>query len=558
MLPLEIFLYLLLILVAILQILFTHIPLGNEKSTVRRLPWVTFSIIILNVLIYLGTLPVLSKQEAETIDKRMELLEYLEQNPSLLYDKAVRQKLVDEGIVPQQQWSTFDAQTRDAEGIAKIYEEKIGEYQAARLRAELDVKIAALKQTLESHLYYKFGLAPNGKWSFYQLITCLFMHGGWLHLIGNMLFFFAVGFSLEDLWGRSTFLAFYLLAGIAATVPSLLYPEVVPLIGASGAISGAMGAFLIRLPRAKIKIGWAFMPLSVFGLILTIRKRLFGIINVPTYIYMPYYLVGQLLAWWMMRKTGEVSGVAYTAHIAGFAFGMVFALLMKVTRVEEKIINPRIESKVSFSASPVVAEAFELMDKGNYAMAQGKLQSHLAVLPNDVGALMALIQVYQHAGNFEQVNQLFARVIRQHLTKGDKEAALYAYDSLLSAFPEDQVNPKLPVRDWMMICQYVRELDMPREAAVEYERIAKTCPTDPLAVRACLEGGESALVINDLGLAIRLFEMALTLNPTDVYQSRARMGIDKCIAGGGQHLRRSATQPNGHPEAAPEPKRVHR
>jgi membrane associated rhomboid family serine protease len=558
MLPLDLFLYILLILLAVIQIFFTHIPLGNEKSTVRRLPWVTFSIIILNVVIYLGTLPIISKQETEMLDKRTELLEYLERNPALLFDKAVRKKLVDEGIVPEQQWNAFDTEIGRTEGIDKYYAEKIGEYQVAMLRAELDVKITDFKQTLETHLYYKFGIAPNGKWSFYQLITCLFMHGGWLHLLGNMLFFFAVGFSLEDLWGRGTFLGFYLLAGIAACVPGLLYPEAVPMIGASGAISGAMGAFLIRLPKAKIKIGWAFMPFSPVGWFLFIRKRGFGIINIPTYLYMPYYLIGQLLAWWMMRKTGEVSGVAYTAHIAGFLFGMGFALLLKLTKVEEKVINPRIEGKVSFSASPVVTEAFELMDKGHHPLAERKLQSHLAVLPNDVGALMALVQVYQYMGNFEQVNLFSARVIRQHLSKGDKEAALYAYDSLLSAFPEDKINPKLPVRDWLLICQYVRELDMPREAAIEYERIAKTCPTDPLAVRACLEGGESALIINDLALALRLFEMALTLNPTDVYQSRARMGIDKCMAGGGQYLRRGTPpQPGGRPEPATQPKPLH-
>lgn len=557
MFPLEIFLYLIFILVAVLQFVFTHVPLGNENSTVRRLPWVTFSIIALNVVIFLGTLPIISQQETETSQKRYQLLEFLEQNPSLLYDKAVRRKLVDEGVVSERQWATFDSETTQTEGLEEIYKEKIGEYQASLLHAELDVKIADFKQAIQDHLYYKYGLAPNGKWTFYQLITCLFLHAGWMHLIGNMLFFFAVGFSLEELWGRATFLGFYLLAGVVACLPSIIHPEAVPMIGASGAISGVMGAFLIRLPKAKIKIGWAFMPFSVLGLLLTLRKRLFGIINVPTYIYMPYYLVAQVLAWWMMQKTGDVSGVAYTAHIAGFAFGLVFALLMKVTRIEEKVINPRIEGKVSFSASPVVTEAFDLMDKGQYAVAERKLQSHLEVLPNDVGALMAMIQACQYRGNMEQVNTLFARVIRQHLSKGDKEAALYAYDSLLSAFPEDQVTPKLPVRDWLMICQYIRELDMNREAAIEYERLAKTCPSDPLAVRACLEGGESALVINDLGLAIRLFEMALTLNPTDVYQSRARLGIDKCIAGGGQHLRRSAPQPNSHPPA-PEPKRVHR
>jgi membrane associated rhomboid family serine protease len=533
MLPLDIILFLLFIAVAIFQGLFTHIPLGNENSTVRRLPWVTFSIIILNVLIYLGTLPIVSKQETELLDKRMEMLEFLEVNPALLFDKTVRQRLTDEGIVPETQWVAFDTEMGRREGIAELYRDHLSESQIAALRGELDLKIIDFKAILETHLYYQFGLAPNGKWKFHQLITSLFMHGGWLHLLGNMIFFFAVGFSLEDRWGRGAFLGFYLAAGIVACLPSVFSPLSVPLVGASGAISGAMGAFLIRMPKTKIKIGWAFMPFSVIGLILSITRKLYGVVNIPSYIYIPYYFLVQVLIWWVLRKVGAVDGVAYSAHFAGAAFGIAFALLMKVSKVEEKFINTRIESKVSFSASPVVTEAFELMDKGDYARAEQKLQSHLMVLPNDVGALMALIQVYQNAGNLEQVNSLYARVIRKHLSEGDKEAALYAYDSLLSSFPEDQISAKLPVRDWMMICQYVREMGMHREAAVEFERLAKTCSPDPLAARACLEGGETALLANDEKLAMKLFEMALTMNPTEIFLSRARMGIEKCVALGG-------------------------
>src|SRR5689334_12066489 len=134
MFPLEIFLYLLFILVAVLQFVFTHVPLGNENSTVRRLPWVTFSIIAMNVVIFLCTLPIISQQETETFQKRYQLLEFLEQNPSLLYDKAVRRKLVDEGIVPERQWATFDSETTQTEGLEQIYKDKIGDYQAGLLR----------------------------------------------------------------------------------------------------------------------------------------------------------------------------------------------------------------------------------------------------------------------------------------------------------------------------------------------------------------------------------------------------------------------------------------
>lgn len=542
------------VLILVIQGIFNPIPLGNENSTVRRLPLITFAIISLNVLIFVATLPMISRQEEELNQKRTELLEFLETNPALLFDQSVRKKLVDEGIVPQEQWTALDVEMGRAKGMDEVYRDLIGEANAALLRADLDRRVIEFKVSMQSHFYYRYGLAPNGKWKFSQLITCQFLHGGWFHLIGNMLFFFAVGFSLEDLWGRGTFLGFYLAAGAVACIPSVFFPELQPMIGASGAISGAMGAFLVRLHKTRIKIGWFCLPLSIFGLIM-MRRKPFGIVHIPAYVYMPFYFLSQILSWWFLHKTGQASGVAYSAHIAGFLFGVIFALSLKAAKIEEKYINPRIEGKISFSASPVVGEAFELMDKGDFVLAERKLQSHLQVLPNDVEALMALIQVYQSTANYEQINLLYARLIRFHLSKGDKEAALYAYDSLLSAFPEDQVNAKLPVRDWMMICEYIREMGMLREAAVEFERLANTCSTDALAIRACIEGGETALTAKDDALALRLFEKALTMNPTEVYQSRARMGIERSLTTGGhQRWEKQASQQGNLAEPTSQPK----
>src|SRR5262249_6871947 len=85
-----------------------------------------------------------------------------------------------------------------------------------------------------------------------------------------------------------------------------------------------------------------------------------------------------------------------------------------------------IESKISFEASPALTEAFEHLDRGELPMAERKLQSHLYRFPNDVEAMMVLVQVYQRGENYDAVNQTYARVIRQHLAQGDKEAALYA------------------------------------------------------------------------------------------------------------------------------------
>jgi len=161
-------------------------------------------------------------------------------------------------------------------------------------------------------------------------------------------------------------------------------------------------------------------------------------------------------------------------------------------------------------------------------MAERKLRSHLAKQPNDTNALLAAIQVYQQASNFDRLNAMYARLIRQHLANEDREAALYAYDSLLSSFPDNDVAPRIAVRDWISICEYLRESDMNTEAAVEYERLVDACLDDPLVSRAAVQGGEVALFVADADRALKLFQKAQAMNAPEPYGARARMGIEKC------------------------------
>lgn len=536
---LNILLIIILVITIIIQIIFFWIPLGNENSTVRRLPLITFGIIALNVLIFLGSLPILVQQHAKIQETYTDLQEFLERNPALMADKEVRKKLIDAQLATEEDLAEMDEMMKGAEAMEEAYPGFLSEMRSAEARVDFDMKLAAFEKAMKSNLYYSLGIAPNGKWKTYQLLTHMFMHGGWFHLIGNMFFFFAIGFSLEDLWGRGLFLGFYIGAGFAACLPQLLFPESVPAIGASGAISAAMGAFLIRLPKTKIKIGWMFLPFLLWNIIryLLSGKKFFGVVNIPAYIFLPYYFMVQVASFWAEKKMGGSSGVAFSVHIAGFVFGAAFALVIKGAKVEEKYIHPSIEGKISFDASPIVNESLALLDRGDVVTAESKLQTHLARSPQDMSAMMTLIQLYQNTGNFDQLNNMYARVIRQHFAQGDKEGALYAYDGLLSSFPDDAVNPKIFIRDWMMICEYVRELGMPLEASVEYERLVKTCLDDPLVIRACIQGGEAALAADHKERALRLFEWAMTLNPSGAYQNRIARGLAVCRgAAGGNGL----------------------
>ncbi|HJZ69380.1 MAG TPA: rhomboid family intramembrane serine protease, partial [Blastocatellia bacterium] len=367
------------------------------------------------------------------------------------------------------------------------------------------------------------GLALNGNWKPHQLITAAFLHVGLIHLLSNLLFFFAVAFSLEDLWGRGIFLGFYLLGAAVSCLPDIVHPGVVPSVGASGAISAVAGAFLLRLPKTKIKL----LCLHFWWIRLLFGKKPI-VVMVPGYIYLGSYYIAQIVLWYLDKKAGYVGRVGYSVHIAGCLFGLSFAGLMKLARIEENYIHPKIEAKISFSAAPAVTQALEAMDRGDTLLAERKLRAHLAKQPDDTNALLAAIQVYERTSNFDQLNAMYGRLIRHHLARDDKEAALYAYDSLLTAFPDDNVAPRIAARDWIVVCDYLRESEMNREAAVEYERLVNACGDDPLALRAAIYGGEAALAANDVDRALRLFQKAGAMNAPEQLGVRARAGIEKC------------------------------
>lgn len=145
------------------------------------------------------------------------------------------------------------------------------------------------------------------------LVTSVFLHGSWLHLGGNMLYLWIFGDNVEDLMGHSGFLLFYLLAGAVATLThALLNPtSTMPLIGASGAIAGVLGAYLILFPRARIR------SLAILGYYVTT-------VSIPAVVYLPVWFLLQFFSGVASLGAGAGGGgVAWWAHVGGFVTGIV-------------------------------------------------------------------------------------------------------------------------------------------------------------------------------------------------------------------------------------------
>ena len=152
------------------------------------------------------------------------------------------------------------------------------------------------------------------------VFTAMFLHGGVFHLGGNMLYLWIFGDNLEDTLGHGRYLLFYLLSGLAATVAQTLAAphSQVPMIGASGAVSGVLGAYLLLFPYATI------LTLFTFGIF-------FRFIHVPAMVVLGFWIVVQFLNGFLTYSAGrgEMAGVAWFAHVGGFLAGMVLLFLLR-------------------------------------------------------------------------------------------------------------------------------------------------------------------------------------------------------------------------------------
>ena len=157
-----------------------------------------------------------------------------------------------------------------------------------------------------------YGIVPASVGSL-SLLTSMFLHGGWLHFLGNMLYLWIFGDNVEDRVGHGRFIVFYLTCGLAATLAQVVSnpTSVVPIVGASGAIAGVMGAYFVLFPRSRVL---TLLPLFIF----------WELIEVPAILFLGFWFLLQLLSGVGSVGAGQdLSGIAFWAHIAGFATGAV-------------------------------------------------------------------------------------------------------------------------------------------------------------------------------------------------------------------------------------------
>ena len=161
--------------------------------------------------------------------------------------------------------------------------------------------------------------APGPRPIWLTILTSMFMHGGWAHLLGNMLFLYIFGDNVEAAFGKIRYLLFYLAAGVAGSLTHVVFDadSIIPSLGASGAISGVLAAYLLLFPRNRVRV-------------LIFLRVIPWIINVPAIVVIGLWALLQFVSGFAsIPATEQTSGVAYMAHVGGFVAGLVLTFLLR-------------------------------------------------------------------------------------------------------------------------------------------------------------------------------------------------------------------------------------
>jgi membrane associated rhomboid family serine protease len=158
-----------------------------------------------------------------------------------------------------------------------------------------------------------------------RLVSHLFLHGGWVHLLGNMIFLFVFGDNVEDRFGHVRFALFYVGGGLVAAVAqmAIVQDSPIPMVGASGAISAVLGAYIVLYPRKPVQAVVVPLILPWFVVNLLVRTPRFFLWWLPAWVYIGFWALVQV--WEGLADLALTGGVAWWAHVAGFVFGAVLS-----------------------------------------------------------------------------------------------------------------------------------------------------------------------------------------------------------------------------------------
>ena len=462
------------------------IPLRHESMRGRRWPIITFVLIGLNILIFLMTHGAIEEQAPQRAEVRVHLIilaalhpELKTSGPATVFISGLKDSL-------GERWESIASPSRQVEDPWDAEIRRVQD--PIELQGDMDELCQEFEAVEQGSILNKYAYVPAHPRAI-SYVTANFLHGGWIHLIGNMWFLWLAGFILEDTWGRVIYPLFYLVAGAAALqfYGWCAHGSYLPLIGASGAVAALMGAFLVRFPKMKIEM-------LLFLIVFRIRFK------APAYWLLPLWLA---MEFFYGSALGTTSPVAHWAHVGGFLFGMAGAFALQQSGMEQKA-NDAIESKLSWSGAPEVVQASEAMERGKLDEAASILQKHVAANPNSADALNLLQQAHWRRSDMAAYRDATVQLCQVYLKNQDQDNAWRAFEEYQNAGGD-----KMPAATWLEIIRSIEAQQHFDRAVSEYERIAEAYPTEKQSLLAQLAAGRLCLKrLNRPEAALKFYKAA--------------------------------------------------
>ncbi len=405
------------------------IPLTGKISK-RNPPLVTIAIILINCIIYFGLQSNDHEQRFQAITFYFESgLGKIEATRYQAYLKAA----------PVEKDATLTQGELDEEAVMRlcaimrqddVFMDKLIKDEIITPTDQEYTQWKSLRKKYEGiisqSMTQKYGYKPAEK-SIITPFTYMFLHGGFMHLLGNMIFLWLVGCVLELGCGRVFYTSLYLLTGIlSALLFGLVYTDSqVPLVGASGAISGLMGAYTVLYGKKKIKV---FYSLGFY----------FNYAKLSAVILLPIWIAKEIV----QLLFGDVGQVAYVAHIAGMASGAALGYLnLKfLGRVSDEVFAEDPKEKIV----PLLGKALECIGRLDMQGARPLLEEVLMIDPNNHAALNHLFNIDKLKPNDDRFHQTAARLLIQYIKDDqDHETLLKTYKEYRSISKKMRVRPDL-------------------------------------------------------------------------------------------------------------------
>lgn len=423
------------------------LPIGHEDSEVRRVPWVTASIAAICILVHIFIMQPRLEKENEMFFALDEAYGYYLEHPYLNPSKEMAAELRVFGIdleggrvtgqfggdPPEEVYEEEEEEGYADPGLLMGDPDEEG-YESETVEAESDPRAeqARLDELFGVYLDLKkkngerLGLIP-ADFEVLDLLAAMFLHADWWHLLGNLLFFWICAPTLEDVWGRPFFAAFFVVAGCISGLfwMFLNMDGMLPMIGASGAIAGLMGAFAIRFRSSNITFFYAYLWILGFGK---------GTFSLPAWLTLGLWFAREVLSMAIVEGSNINSGVAFAAHVGGFAFGALVVIGMSRQRIEERFLAPAIEKKLGDElggrTNVELAKAHTLIEQGRDEEAWGTLLQALDKAPNDPDSATALWDLAVKLGRREQAVAPVVRQLKLELRGGDRLLALQRWEEI--------------------------------------------------------------------------------------------------------------------------------